>query len=209
MRLDWVPVSAAAFVTGVIALAFASLLAPSGSSAAETLNIAENEDGRWLVVAIIYFIASVGLTLGLPSVFTLFERRGRTLALVSVLVLSMGFLGTAGYSMIMVFFRSLALVDAIKPDGLELAARESGLVAFLIGWVAAFVLGELLLALALLRAGAVPPWVPITLLVHVASVPLSSVLPAQVGRVSVMLLAVGFAGVAIQAVARDTAIPRG
>jgi len=209
MRLDWVPVSAAAFVTGVIALAFASLLAPSGSSAAETLNIAENEDGRWLVVAIIYFIASVGLTLGLPSVFTLFERRGRTLALVSVLVLSMGFLGTAGYSMIMVFFRSLALVDAIKPDGLDLAVRETGLVAFLIGWVAAFVLGELLLALALLRAGAVAPWVPITLLVHVASVPLSSVLPAQVGRVSVMLLAVAFAGVAIQAVARDSAIHRG
>jgi hypothetical protein len=81
-------------------------------------------------------------------------------------------------------------------------------VAFLLGWVASFVLGETLLALALLRSQAVPRWVPITLLVHVASVLLSSVLPGGVARVSVMLLAVAFAGVAIQAVARDNATPR-
>jgi hypothetical protein len=44
--------------------------------------------------------------------------------------------------------------------------------------------------------------------VHVASVLLSSLLPGGVARVSVMLLVVAFAGVAIQAVARDTATPR-
>ena len=54
-----------------------------------------------------------------------------------------------------------------------------------------------------------PPWVPITLLVHVASVLLSSLLPGGVARISVMLLVVAFAGVAIQAVARDTASRRG
>ena len=63
-------------------------------------------------------------------------------------------------------------------------------------------------ALALLRSHAVPRWVTITLLVHVASVLLSSLLPGGVARVSVMLLVVAFAGVAIQAVARDTATPR-
>ena len=205
MRLDWVPVSAAAFVTGVMALAFGWLLAPSGSSAVETLAIVQRQDDRWLIVAIIYFIAAVGLTLGLPSVMTLFERRGRTLGLWSVLALCMGFLGTAGYSMIMVFFRALAINGGINVGALDRVAEESGLVAFLLGWVASFVLGETLLALALLRSRAVPRWVTITLLAHVASVLLSSLLPGGVGRASVLLLAVSFAGVAIQAVARDTA----
>jgi hypothetical protein len=205
MRWDWVPVSAAAFVTGVMALAFGSLLAPSGSSAAETLEIVRNEDGRWLAVAIIYFIAAVGLTLGLPSVMSLFERRGRTMGLISALVLCMGFLGTAGYSMIMVFFRALAINGGFNVDALDRVTEESGLVAFLLGWIAAFVLGETLLALALLRSRAVPTWVPVTLLVHVGSVLVADLLPGALTRASVMLLAVAFAAVAIQAVARDSA----
>jgi hypothetical protein len=209
MRLDWVPVSAAAFVTGVIALAFASLLAPQGSGAVETLEIVEQEDGRWLVVAVIYFIAAIGLTLGLPSVMTLFDLRGRTLGLLSVLVLCMGFLGTAGYSMIMVFFRALAITGGINRDALVGATEEDGLVIFLLGWVAAFVLGELLLALALLRSAAVPRWGPIAMLLHVASLLASDALPAAVARASAMLLAVAFAAVAIEAVARDTATRRG
>ena len=208
MRLDWVPVSAAACVTGLMAQAFGSLLAPSGSTGVETLAIVQRQDDRWLIVAIIYFIAAVGLTLGLPSVMTLFERRGRTLGLWSVLALCMGFLGTAGYSMIMVFFRALAINGGINVGALDRVAEESGLVTFLLGWVASFVLGEALLALALLRSRAVPRWVTITLLVHVASVLLSSLLPGGVARATVMLLAVAFAGIAIQAVARDTATPR-
>ena len=205
MRWDWVPVSAAAFMTGVMALAFGSLLAPSGASAAETLDIVRNEDERWLAVAIIYFIAAVGLTLGLPSVLSLFERRGRTLGLISVLVLCMGFLGTAGYSMIMVFFRALAINGGINVDALDQVTEESGLVAFLLGWIASFVLGETLLALALLRARAVPTWVPVAMLVHVAWVLLANLLPGALTRASVMLLAVAFAGVAIHAFSSDSA----
>jgi uncharacterized membrane-anchored protein len=209
MRLDWVPVSAAAFVTGVMALAFAALLAPEGSGAVDTLEMVQQQNGRWLVVAVIYFIAAVGLTLGLPSVTTLFDNRARILGLISVLVLAMGFLGTAGYSMVMVFFRALAITGGINRDALERATEESGLVVFLLGWVASFVIGELLLALALLRSRAVPRWVPITLVAHVACVVAGNLLPGQVARASVMLLAVAFAGVAIQAVARDSAARRG
>jgi uncharacterized membrane-anchored protein len=209
MRLDWVPVSAAAFVTGVMALAFAALLAPEGSGAVDTLEMVQQQNGRWLVVAVIYFIAAVGLTRGLPSVTTLFDHRARILGLVSVLVLAMGFLGTAGYSMVMVFFRALAITGGINSDALERATEESGLVVFLLGWVASFVIGELLLALALLRSRAVPRWVPITLVAHVACVVAGNLLPGQVARASVMLLAVAFAGVAIQAVARDSAARRG
>jgi len=208
MRLDWVPVSAAAFVTGVMALAFASLLSPESSGAAATLEMVQKEDGRWLIVAVIYFVAAVGLTLGLPAVLTLFERKGRTLALISALALCMGFLGTAGYSMLMVFFRALAINAAVRTDRLDLVTEESGLVTFLLGWVAAFVIGEVVLAVALLRARSTPRWVPLVLLAHVATIFVSGLLPPLLAKSTVLLLAVGFAGVAIQAVAQDTAARR-
>ena len=43
---------------------------------------------------------------------SLFDRRGRTLGMVSAVILAVGFLGTAGYSMLIVFFRAIALENA-------------------------------------------------------------------------------------------------
>lgn len=203
MRWDWVPVSAAALVTGVMALTFASLLTPSGDSAADSLRVVQEQDARWMAVAVVYFIASVGLTLGLPSALTLFDRGGRRTGMVAGVVLAVGFLGTAGYSMLMVFFRALVLTQTIRNQGLDQVTHETGLEIFLYGWIGAFFLGELLLAIALLRARNTPVWVPGVLLAHVATILVGSLLPAPVSRVTVLLLAVGLAGVAIQAVARD------
>jgi len=203
MRLDWIPASAAAFVTGAMALMFGSLLMPSGSSAADTLQVARNQDGRWMAAAVIFFLASVTLTLGLPAAMSLFERRGRVLASVSAVVLAIGFLGTAGYSMIIVFFRAIALNTDLNGADLNKAVDDHGLSIFVYGWIAAFYVGELLLALALLRAGATPRWVPAALLAHVASIVVSSSLPHAISSALVLLVAVGFAGVAIEAVARD------
>jgi hypothetical protein len=70
---------------------------------------------------------------------------------------------------------------------------------FLSVWVAGFYLGELLLAIALLRAGSVPRWVPVALILHVLTFPLSNVLPEVVSKATVLLMVVGFAGIAIQA----------
>jgi len=204
MRNDWVPASAAAFVTGAMALAFASLLLPSGSSTSDTLQVARNQDGRWLAAAVIFFIAAVALTLGLPAMLSVFERRGRTLGLLSAVVLAVGFLGIAGYAMLIVFFRAIALETPLTGAELDKAVHEAGLTVFLYGWIAAFYLGELLLGAALLRAGTTQRWVPIVLLAHVASLVVSSFLPKDVSSVLVLLLAVGFAGVAIEAVTRDS-----
>ena len=164
MRMDWIPASAAAFVTGAMALTFGSLLLPSGSSTADTLQVARNEDGRWLAAAVIFFIASVALTLGLPAAMSLFDRRGRTLGMVSAVVLAVGFLGTAGYSMLIVFFRAIALETQLTGAQLDEAVHEMGLTVFLYGWIAGFYLGELLLAIALLRAGTTQKWVPLVLI---------------------------------------------
>ncbi|MBB6628557.1 DUF4386 family protein [Nocardioides sp. KIGAM211] len=207
-KLDWVPVSAAALVTGAMALTFASLLTPTGSSTRDTLRLVHEQDGRWLVVAVIFFIASVALTVGLPSVLTLFERRGRNLSYLSGLVLAIGFLGTAGYAMLLVFFRALVITGSIRDSGFDEVTHEAGLAVFLYGWIVAFFLGELLLAVALLRARTVPRWIPVVLLVHVLSVFVQKLLPDVVGKATILLFAVGFAGIAMQAVTRDTVRPR-
>jgi hypothetical protein len=203
MRNDWVPASAAAFVTGAMALAFGSLLLPSGSSTADTLQVARNQDGRWLAAAVIFFFAAVALTLGLPAMLSVFERHGRTLGLLSAVVLAVGFLGIAGYAMLIVFFRAIALETSLTPAELDKAVHDAGLTIFLYGWIAGFYLGELLLAIALLRAGTTQRWVPLVLIAHVATLAFSSFLPHELSSVLVLLVAVGFAGVAIEAVGRD------
>ena len=102
--------------------------------------------------------------------------------------------------MLIVFFRAIALETPLTGTQLDQAVHDAGLTIFLYGWIAAFYLGELLLALALLRAHNVPRWVPVVLLAHVATVLVSSFLPHSISSVLVLLVAVGYAGVAIEAV---------
>jgi hypothetical protein len=202
--MDWLPISAALLVTGALALCLGSFLLPSSEGTAETLRIVQHQGGQWLTVAAILFLASVCLTLGLPTILTLFDRRGWILALVSAIVLEVGFIGTAGFSMLMVFFRSLVITDALRDRGLEDATSEAGLTVFLVGWVIALYLGELLLGLALLRARATPRWVPLALIGHAASVLVAPVLPDPASKALVLLLVAGFCGIAIQANASTT-----
>lgn len=205
---DWIPVSAALLVTGAMALSLGALLSPTGGSdSAETFKLVQEHDGRWLVVSVIYFLASVTLTLGLPSALTLFEGKGRRLGMISGVILAVGFIGTAGYAMLMVFFRALVITDSIASQGIDEVTNELGLSVFLYGWIAAFYLGELLLAAALLRAGTTPRWVPFLLIGHVLTLPLAPVLPESIAKLAVLLVAVGLAGVAVQAVTRDTRRP--
>jgi hypothetical protein len=204
MRLDWIPASAAAFVTGAMALTFGSLLLPTGSDSGDTLRLVEQQDGRWLAAAVIFFIASVALTLGLPAAMSLFDQRGRGLGMAATVVLAFGFLGTAGYAMLMVFFRAMVLNMDIDSDTMDKVSHEPGLAIFLYGWIAGFYLGELLFAIALIRADTVPRWIPVVLIAHVATLTVSNMLPGAIAQSLVLLVAVGFAGVAIEAVTRDT-----
>ena len=81
----------------------------------------------------------------------------------------------------------------------EMFTSDAGLNAFLYGWIAAFYLGELLLAVALLRAGTTPTWIPWMLILHVVTFPLSPILPQGLQAATVMIMAVGFSGIAITA----------
>ncbi len=197
--MDWVPVSAALLLTGALALCLGSFLLPSADGAGETLRIVEEQGGRWLAAAAVFFLSSVCLSLGVPAILTLFQGRGWNLAMISAIVLEVGFIGTAGFAMLMAFVRSLVRADALRESGLEAASSEAGFAVFLAVWIAGLYLGELLLALALLRARTVPRWVPFALLLHVLTLPLSGVLPDSVSKASILLLVLGFAGIAVQA----------
>jgi hypothetical protein len=197
--MDWVPISAALLVTGALALCLGSFLLPSSDGTADTLRIVQEQGGQWLTVAAIFFLASVCLTLGLPAILTLFDRRGWTLGMISAIVLEVGFIGTAGFAMLMVFFRSLVITDALRDQGLEDASSEVGLTVFLSLWIAGLYLGELLLGIALLRARSTPRWVPLALVAHALSFVVSSFLPELLSKALILFLVVGFCGIAIQA----------
>lgn len=197
MRTDWLPVSAALLLTGALALALGSILLPSSDGTAETLRVVQQRGGVWMAAAAIYFVASVCLTLGLPAIVTLFEHRGRMLGLVSAVVLELGFIGTAGFAMLMVFFRALVETDAIVDGGLDEVAHNTGLLVFLYAWIVGFLAGELLLGIALLRARAVARWIPFVLILHVATVLVSTLLPDWFAKATILLFVAGMAGVAI------------
>jgi hypothetical protein len=199
MRIDWVPYSAAALVLGATALSVGALILPSGNEAATTLQMASNEGGRWLAVAVLYFLAAVTLTLGMPSILTLFQVRTTKFGLTAIGVFTIGCIGLAGFAMMLVFFRALAVNDAIDPGAIDQVSSEVGLSVFLLGWIGAFYLGELLLAIALLRAGNTPLWIPAALFLHVALLPVSALLRFEVPPMTALLITVALCGVGITA----------
>jgi hypothetical protein len=207
MRSDWVPLSASALVIGVMAMVFGSLLNPSeaGASTAETLRVVDEDSARWLAMAVMYFFASVSLTLGLPSVLTLFSRKGRKLGLTALAIFSIGAIGTCGYAMLLVFFRAMVKEGAVKSEAFGHVTEDKGLTFFLQGWVGCFYGGVVLLAVALLVARTVPRWVPALLVAFVVMQPITPHLGRVGMAVQILALAVAFTGIAMAAVTGDSA----
>lgn len=204
MRIDWLPFSASSLVAGVTALAVGALLMPSAGDASNSLEVVRAEGARWLAVAGLYFVAAVGMTMGLPSILTLFSPRTAKIGLTAVAVFAIGCIGTAGYAMLLAFFRALVEAESItSPASLDELTSDAGLGVFLFGWIGAFYLGELLIAIALLRARSVPTWVPLLLIGHVALFPIAQVLPDRVSSLAVLLTTIAFAGIGITANNRD------
>ena len=206
MRYDWVPWSASALVVGAMSLVFGTLLnpQPASSSGAQTIRIVDQASGQYLAMAVMFFFASLTLTLGLPAVLSVFERRGRRLGLLAVGVFTIGTVGTCGYAMLMVFFRALVEIGALHRSELDKVTSDTGLSMFLFTWIAGFYGGVLLIAIALFLARSVPRWVPALMVGFVAVFPFAS----QLGRVGmaaqVLALAVAFTGIAMAAVSGDT-----
>jgi hypothetical protein len=212
MRSDWVQVSASALVIGAMSLVLGTLVNPvrAGQDAGATLRVVESSGGRWLAMAVMFFIASITLSLGLPAVLSLFEGRGRVTGLVAVSVFAVGTIGLSGYAMLMVFFRALVETDALKVSGagLEQVTRDAGMSVFLFGWIACFYAGVVLLMLALFVARRTPTWVPVLFLVFLLLSPFASSLGRVGGAVQILAFAIALTGVAVSAATPSTPDPR-
>ncbi len=206
MRVDWVPYSAASLVAGATALSVGALLVPTAADSAATLRTVEEQDGRWLVVALLFFVAAVMLTVGLPSILTLFENRGSQFGLTAVAVFTVGCVGTAGYAVLLAFVRALVVTETVDGPGIERAVSDGGLSGFLYAWIAAFYLGELLLAIALFLSKTTARWIPALLLLHVLLLPVSSLLPESLQSATALLITLALSGVGITAAQRHVTV---
>jgi hypothetical protein len=160
----------------------------------------QEESGRWLGGSLMYLLASVGLVLGLPSIIVLVRGPGRRTTMAACSVLAVGYVGTAGFAALLVFLRALVLTDGVDAAAIEDVSDEAGLVTFLAIWVGAFYLGELLLAVALLRAGTevIGLWVPALLLAHVVVSLGARATPDWVSQASVLLAALPLCAIGIR-----------
>lgn len=205
MRSDWLPPSASALVVGAMALVLGYLLNPLSQETrdiGEAVLRAEHADGRWLGTAFLLFFASVCLTLGLPALLSLFDRRARRLGAVAVAVFSVGTVGLSAYGMLLVFLRAAILNDSVKVGRLERVTDDTGLLVFLGAWVACFYLGVLLLGIALFVARTTPRWVPFLILVYVVSQLVGDALGDLGTVLQFFVLAIAFTGAAVSATER-------
>lgn len=155
LRSEWIPMSAAALITGAMTLVLGQLLNPGGSneSPLAVLEVAAESSGRWMAMSVLLFVSAVMLILGLPSVLSLSTERARVLGLCAVAVFALGSVGVAAVSAVMVMFRAMALESAVRPARVAAMLDDTGLNVMLNIWVVGFQGGVLLIAFALLRAG--------------------------------------------------------
>jgi hypothetical protein len=198
VRIDWVPYSASALVVGASALSVGALLSPRTDDTRRLVTLVQDSPDQWMAMVGLYLVSSVGLVLGLPSVLSLFERRGSRTALVAVAVFTVGCLGTVAYAVLLAVYRAMVIEEQLT-SSIEELARQADLIPVLVVWVATFLLGEVLLGIALLLARAVPRWIPIVILVHAALALFSQAMPQALATVVSLLITVGLAGLGIYA----------
>lgn len=220
MRSEWVPVSAAALVTGVMALVLGQMLNPAGGeNPADQLLIAAENSGRWLAMSLLFFGGAAAMILGMPAVMTLFrDRRGRGVGMTGVAAFVFGCVGVGGLASVMLLFRALALeatAESVVTSEIALvtaALEDTGFAVSLSVWVYGFMLGILLIAVGLFRSRQAPGWVPALLLgflaVQVVLPFLGEGTPSRVGSaVGLILLAAGFTGIATSATSPRSEVP--
>ena len=197
---QWLPASAACLVVGAMALLLGNVLTQNGSDTDAVFQLVEDQSGRWLGGSLMYFIAAAGITMGIPSIMVLIRERGATTLLWAGAIFAFSCFGTAGYAALLVYFRALVVSDGVTLQAARAVTNDSGFLIFVGVWVGAFYLGELLLAIAALRAGksVVPVWIPILLLLHVACL-LYPDPPATFARYSVILTVLPLCALGIRA----------
>ncbi|MDT0183405.1 hypothetical protein Q9S36_24765 [Microbacterium sp. ARD31] len=199
MGAGWLPWSAASLASGAVLLVLGALSMPPTTEVGQVIDAVAHQDAAWLMATASFFLASVGLTMGLPAILWLFPRRHQVVGLVGLWIWAVGTIGTAGVASLLVLFRAVARTVDLTPEQVEALSRDPLLRLGLGAVVVAFHLGELVVALVLLRGRAAPVWVPAMLLLHVALAPVNHLLPANLQSVQAIVLGVGLMGIAVRA----------
>lgn len=199
MGAGWLPWSAASLASGAVLLVLGALSMPPTSEVGQVIGVVMNQDAAWLMATASFFLASVGLTMGLPAILWLFPRRHQTVGLVGLWIWAVGTIGTAGVASLLVLFRAVVRTVDLTPEQVEELSRDP-LLRLGLGTISvAFYLGELVVALVLMRGRAAPAWVPALLLLHVAVAPFDHLLPAHLQGAHTILLGAGLMGIAVRA----------
>lgn len=200
MGATWQQWSAASLASGAVLLVLGSLMLPAdGSDVAAMIASARADDGKWVMTAFAFLMASVAMTLGLPTVLAIIRSRGRRLAILGVAVWAMGTIGLGAYASLLMFFRTVVAAEALTAAEASRVADDRTMQLFVLTIAAAFLLGEAITAVALLHSRATPRWVGALLLVHVLTASIAEMLPTPVERFQVLMFGVALMGVSVQA----------
>lgn len=201
MRTEYISGSAGALVIGVMSLVLGYALTPLPQDGVLTdalRNLQETSD-QWLASSALLFLASIGMTLGTVALLSLLDRRERGLRVIAAAVYAVGTIAMTGYATALIFLRALVLNDLLALEDMSRAGDDAGVVAFITIFLGCFSLGVVLLAIGMLRARSVPRWIPILMLLFVAS----QFVPFDEGKIGTVIqflvLAVACTGAAVAA----------
>lgn len=199
MGAGWLPWSAASLASGAVLLVLGALSMPPTTEVGQVVGVVAHQDAAWLMASASFFLASVALTMGLPAILWLFPRRHQPVGYVGLWTWAVGTIGMAGVAALLVLFRAVVHTVEMTPDQVEALSRDPLLRIGLGAVFGAFYLGELVVALVLLRGRAAPTWVPAALLVHIAMAPVNDLLPPRLQGLQAIVLGVGLMGAAVRA----------
>ena len=175
-----------------------ALMMPSTGEVGQVIEAVRGEGAAWVMASASFFLASIGLTMGLPAILWLFPGRHQIPVLVGLWIWSVGTIGTAGVAAVLILFRATVQSVGVTPAEVEALGQDPSLRVGLLAVLGAFYLGELIVAVLLLRWRVVSRWVPGAMLAHVAFAPLEDMLPPQAQGLQAILLGIGLVGVAVK-----------
>ena len=158
-----------ALVVGPLLLLAAKLLdpTPADADAAELLATAGSDSSSWAASNLLVVGGAIVLVLGAFGLTPLFRGGGERLGQTGICLLIAGLVCLAGWAT-----SNLALAAAADAGGsvdvAEAIGDSASISAVEAVWIGGLLVGLVLIAAALLRAGSVPRWAPVLILVFVA-----------------------------------------
>lgn len=180
-------------------LVLGALAMPPTSEVGQVIVALDQQDAAWLMASASFFLASVALTMGLPAILFLLPARRHIAAMVGMWIWAVGTIGTSALAAFLILFRATVRVVKISPEDVEQLSHDPVLSLSLLFVIGSFYLGELIVAIVLLRSSVVPRWIPSLLLLHVALAPVSELLPERLQGFTAIVLGLGLMGIAVKA----------